>query len=66
MKNLQDLKGQIQFVEDYDYKAMRTDKTTGSRKGQWLNDRFSSMDKLDVSSGTQKWTREELYRKKPQ
>ena len=31
-------------------------------KNQWLDDTFALMDKTDVSSGTQKWTREELYR----
>jgi hypothetical protein len=29
---------------------------------RWLEDTFSLMDKVNVSSGNQKWTREELYR----
>ena len=31
-------------------------------KGQWLEDTFSLMDTLTVSSGNRKWTRDELYR----
>ncbi|OHE66115.1 MAG: hypothetical protein A2001_11595 [Treponema sp. GWC1_61_84] len=38
------------------------EQTVVTKKGQWLDDTFSLMDKLDVSSGTRKWTREELYR----
>jgi hypothetical protein len=38
------------------------EQTVVPKKGQWLDDTFSLMDKLNVSSGTQKWTREELYR----
>lgn len=38
------------------------EQTVVARKGQWLEDTFSLMDKLSVSSGKEKWTREELYR----
>jgi hypothetical protein len=38
------------------------EQTVGPRKGQWLEDTFSMMDKLSVSSENRKWTREELYR----
>jgi hypothetical protein len=38
------------------------EQTVVAKKGQWLDDTFSLMDKLEVSSGTRKWTREELYR----
>lgn len=38
------------------------EQTVVSRKGQWLDDTFSLMDKLAVSSEAQEWTREELYR----
>lgn len=38
------------------------EQTVVPRKGQWLEDTFSLMDKLNVSSGNRKWTREELYR----
>ena len=38
------------------------EQTVVPKKGQWLEDTFSLMDKLNVSSGNQKWTREELYR----
>ena len=33
-----------------------------STKDQWLDDTFSLMDKLNVSSENVTWTREELYR----
>ncbi len=36
--------------------------TVVPNKGQWLDDIFSLMHKLNVSSGNQKWTRDELYR----
>jgi len=38
------------------------EQTVVPKKGQWLDDTFCLMDKLNVSSGNQKWTREELYR----
>ena len=38
------------------------EQTVVPKKGQWLEDTFTLMDKLNVSSGNQKWTREELYR----
>ena len=38
------------------------EQTVISPKEQWLEDTFALMDKLDISSGNQKWTREELYR----
>jgi hypothetical protein len=38
------------------------EQTVVPNKGQWLDDTFSLMDKLNVSSGNQKWTRDELYR----
>lgn len=38
------------------------EQTVVPKKGQWLDDTFSLMDKLNVTSGNQKWTREELYR----
>jgi len=38
------------------------EQTVVPKKGQWLDDTFSLMDKLNVSSGIQKWTRDELYR----
>jgi hypothetical protein len=38
------------------------EQTVVPKKGQWLEDTFSLMDKLNVSSGSQKWTRDELYR----
>ena len=36
--------------------------TVVSEKKQWLDDTFLLMDKLNISSKNQKWTREELYR----
>lgn len=38
------------------------EQTVVTRTDQWLEDTFSLMDKVSVSSGNQKWTREELYR----
>jgi len=38
------------------------EQTVVPKKGQWLEDTFTLMDKLNVSSGNQKWTRDELYR----
>ncbi len=38
------------------------EQTVVTRTDQWLDDTFSLMDKVSVSSGNQKWTREELYR----
>jgi hypothetical protein len=38
------------------------EQTVVPKKGQWLDDTFTLMDKLNVSSGNKKWTREELYR----
>jgi hypothetical protein len=38
------------------------EQTVLSSKNQWLDDTFSLMDKLSVSSVNQTWTREELYR----
>ena len=38
------------------------EQTVIQEKKQWLDDTFSLMDKLNISSKSQKWTREELYR----
>ena len=38
------------------------EQTVVHRTDRWLEDTFSLMDKVNVSSGNQKWTREELYR----
>ncbi len=38
------------------------EQTVVPKKGQWLEDTFTLMDRLNVSSGNKKWTREELYR----
>ncbi len=38
------------------------EQTVISSKEQWLEDTFALMDKLDISSENQKWTREDLYR----
>jgi len=38
------------------------EQTVLSTKDQWLEDTFSLMDKLKVSSENVTWTREELYR----
>jgi hypothetical protein len=36
--------------------------TVTPKKQHWLDDTFSLMDKVNVSSEGQSWTREELYR----
>jgi hypothetical protein len=36
--------------------------TVESNSGKWLEDTFLLMDKVNVPSGNQTWTREELYR----
>lgn len=38
------------------------EQTVVTKKDYWLNDTFSLMDKLHVTSGDEKWSREELYR----
>ncbi|MBC6721292.1 MULTISPECIES: DUF6364 family protein [Treponema] len=38
------------------------EQTVVTNKDYWLHDTFSLMDKLNVTSGNEKWTREELYR----
>jgi hypothetical protein len=38
------------------------EQTVVHRTDRWLEDTFSLMDKVNVSSENQKWTREELYR----
>jgi len=38
------------------------EQTVVTKKDYWLNDSFSLMDKLHVTSGDEKWSREELYR----
>ncbi|MDX9959822.1 MAG: hypothetical protein AB7T74_16450 [Clostridia bacterium] len=38
------------------------EQTVVPRKQRWLDDTFSLMDNLNVSSEGNKWTREELYR----
>ena len=38
------------------------EQTVLSTKDQWLDDTFSLMDKVQVSSENVTWTREELYR----
>ena len=38
------------------------EQTVLSTKDRWLDDTFSLMDKLQVSSKNVTWTREELYR----
>ena len=38
------------------------EQTVVTNKDYWLNDTFSLMDKINVTSGDEKWTREELYR----
>jgi uncharacterized protein YfeS len=38
------------------------EKTIKKPPADWLDDMFKQMDKDDVSSKGQKWTREELYR----
>jgi hypothetical protein len=38
------------------------EQTVTPKKQHWLDDTFSLMDKVNVSSEGQSWTREELYR----
>ena len=38
------------------------EQTVVTKKDYWLNDTFSLMDKLNVTSGDEIWSREELYR----
>lgn len=38
------------------------EQTVVPRKERWLDDTFSLMDRLNVSSDSIEWTREELYR----
>ena len=38
------------------------EQTVIQKKDLWLSDTFSLMDRLNVSSKNEKWTREELYR----
>lgn len=38
------------------------EQTVVTNKDYWLHDTFSLMDKLNATSGNEKWTREELYR----
>ena len=38
------------------------EQTVVTNKDYWLHDTFSLMDKLNVTSSDEKWTREELYR----
>lgn len=38
------------------------EQTVVPKRDRWLDDTFSLMDKLDVSSVGQKWTRDDLYR----
>jgi hypothetical protein len=38
------------------------EQTVVPKKNLWLDETFSLMDRLDVSSGNQRWTREELHR----
>ena len=38
------------------------EQTVVAKNDLWLDDTFLLMDKANVSSGNQKWTREELYR----
>ena len=38
------------------------EQTVTVKTDRWLEDTFSLMDQAKVSSGKQKWTREELYR----
>ena len=38
------------------------EQTVITHKDNWLHDTFSLMDTLSVTSGNEKWTREELYR----
>ena len=38
------------------------ERAVAPQKGQWLEDTFALMDKVNVKSGNTKWTREGLYR----
>ena len=38
------------------------EQTVSAQKDQWLEDVFSLMDQIAVSSGNKRWTRDELYR----
>jgi hypothetical protein len=38
------------------------EQTVVKKNDSWLQDTFSLMDTVSVSSGNEKWTREELYR----
>ncbi len=38
------------------------EQTVIPQKDKWLSDTFTLMDKIQVSSSENKWTREELYR----
>jgi hypothetical protein len=38
------------------------EQTVVPKQNRWLEDTFSLMDKANVSSGNDRWTREELYR----
>ena len=40
------------------------EQTVVQRQARWLDDTFSLMDKADVKSGHEKWTRGDLYRVK--
>ncbi len=38
------------------------EQTVVKKQSQWLDDTFSLMDKANVKSGNEKWTRGDLYR----
>ncbi len=38
------------------------EQTVVLKQSHWLDETFSLMDKANVSSGDQRWTRDELYR----
>ena len=38
------------------------EQTVAQRQARWLDDTFRLMDKADVKSGNEKWTRGDLYR----
>jgi len=38
------------------------EQTVVKKNDSWLQDTFSLMDTVSISSGNEKWTREELYR----
>jgi len=38
------------------------EQTVVQKRGRWLEDTFALMDKADVKSGDEKWSREDLYR----